>query len=140
MATLDQDEARQSTASQMADAGFLLALVFVTLFVTTFVLADDGGSSAGDAEAVAIEDLPISAAEKAQFQKMEDLEMVDAATVSAAVDANAPQDDKYSFSWIALAGTIGLAALYLGFVYRMSFKEYKEVVRARFGPPQRGSQ
>jgi hypothetical protein len=122
----------------MADAGFLLALLFVTLFVTTFVLADDAAtSSATGTETAAINEQPIPDVEKAQFAEMEELDMVDAETVAAAVEANAPSDDKYSFSWLALLGTIALAVAYLAFVYLMSFKEFREVVRARFGPPER---
>ncbi|MBA2550113.1 MAG: hypothetical protein H0V13_03450 [Nocardioidaceae bacterium] len=123
----------------MADAAFLLALLFLTLFVTTFVFADDGTSSSADQDVVSIEELPISAEEKGQFTKMTELEMVDEETVAASVSANAPQDDRYSFSWLALAGTVALALAYLGFVYAASFKEYREVVRARFGPPEGGS-
>jgi hypothetical protein len=128
----------QSRGSQMADAAFLLALLFLTLFVTTYVFTDQGGDGAGsDTTVTAIEELPISEAEKGQFLRMEELEMVDAETVAASVGANAPSEDKYSFSWTALLGTVSLALLYLGFVYAMSFKEYREVVRARFGPPER---
>jgi hypothetical protein len=124
----------------MADAGFLLALLFVTLFVTTFVFADDAATSTGaGTETAAINELPISDAEKSQFAEMEELEMADAESVAAAVEANAPRDDKYSFSWLALLGTVSLALAYLAFVYLMSFKEYREVVRARFGPPERSS-
>ena len=131
---------RQSMGSQMADAGFLLALLFVTLFVTTFVLADDAATSADTGnEAAAINELPIPDVEKAQFSEMEELEMVDAESVAAAVEANAPRGDKYSFSWLALLGTVALAIAYLAFVYMMSFKEFQEVVRARFGPPERSS-
>jgi hypothetical protein len=131
---------KQSMGSQMADAGFLLALLFVTLFVTTFVLAGDastGGSTA--AEKTAIKDLPIPAGEQAQFAKMEKLDMVDAETVAASVEANTPRADKYSFSWLALLGTVVLALAYLAFVYLVSFKEYREVVRARFGPSERSA-
>jgi hypothetical protein len=129
---------RQSMGSQMADAGFLLALLFVTLFVTTFVLADDAATSSDTGtETAAISEQPIPDVEKAQFAEMEELEMVDAESVAAAVEANAPSDDKYSFSWLALLGTIALAVAYLAFVYLMSFKEFREVVRARFGPPER---
>ena len=129
----------QSTSSQMADAAFLLALLFVTLFVTTFVLADEGGASSTNTEVASIEELPISAVEKAQFTEMTELDMVDAETVAASVTANAPQENRYSFSWLALAGTVALAVAYLGFVYMASFKEYREVVLARFGPPEGGS-
>ena len=131
---------RQSMGSQMADAGFLLALLFITLFVTTFVFADDAATSTGtSSDTVAINDLPIPQAEKDQFAEMEDLEMVDAESAAAAVEANAPREDKYSFSWLALLGTVALALAYLAFVYLMSFKEFREVVRARFGPPERGT-
>lgn len=129
---------RQSMGSQMADAGFLLALLFVTLFVTTFVLADDAATSSDTGtETAAIREQPIPDVENSQFTEMEELEMVDAESVAAAVEANAPSDDKYSFSWLALLGTIALAVAYLAFVYLMSFKEFREVVRARFGPPER---
>jgi hypothetical protein len=140
MTTPRESLPRQSMGSQMADAGFLLALLFVTLFVTTFVFADDAATSTGaGTETAAINELPISDAEKSQFAEMEELEMADAESVAAAVEANAPRDDKYSFSWLALLGTVSLALAYLAFVYLMSFKEYREVVRARFGPPERSS-
>jgi hypothetical protein len=123
---------RQSRGSQFLDAAFLLALLFVTLFVTTFVLADDpvGG---GETKAVPIAELDISAAEKQQFEAMKDEGMVDDATAAALVEANAPSDDKYEIAWGSLVGTIALAVLYLGFVYAASFREFREVVAARFG-------
>lgn len=128
---------RQSMGSQMADAGFLIALLFITLFVTTFVFADDAATSTDTGSGVAINELPITDAEREQFTEMEDLEMVDADSVAAAVEANTPSDDKYSFSWLALIGTVALALAYLAFVYLVSFREFREVVRARFGPPER---
>ena len=128
----------QSRGSQMADAAFLVALLFLTLFVTTFVLADDAASGgAASTEVTAIEDLPISDAEKEQFGEMAELEMVDDETVAASVEANSPSSGRYTFSWLALAGTVLLALAYLVFVYAMSLKEYREVVKARFGPPER---
>ena len=131
---------RQSMGSQMADAGFLLALLFITLFVTTFVFADDAATTSGtSSDTVAINELAIPQAERDQFTKMEDLEMVDAATVAASVEANTPREDKYSFNWLALMGTVALALAYLGFVYLMPFKEFREVIRARFGPPERSA-
>ena len=85
MTSQHETRATQSTGSQIADASFLLALLFVTLFVTTFVLADDAAPSTAETEVASIEELPIPAAEKAQFVKMQDLDMVDTATVTAAV-------------------------------------------------------
>jgi hypothetical protein len=122
----------------MADAAFLVALLFMTLFVTTYVFADDAASGGpASTEVTAIEELPISGAEKEQFREMAELEMVDDETVAASVEANSPSSERYSFSWVALAGTVLLALAYLVFVYAMSFKEYREVVKARFGPPER---
>lgn len=123
---------RQSRGSQFVDAAFLLALLFVTLFVTTFVLADDSGATS-ETEVVPISQLDISEAEKQQFQTMKDEGLVDDATASQLVEANAPSDDKYAIAWGSLIGTIALAVLYLGFVYFASFREYREVVAARFG-------
>jgi len=121
----------------MADAAFLLVLLFVTLFVTTYVFADGGAAGGGStSETAAIEDLPISETEKSQFLEMEELGMVDVETVAASVEANTPTEGKYAFSWIALLATVALALFYLVFVYAMSFREYREVVRARFGPSE----
>lgn len=127
----------QPRGSQMADAAFLMVLLFVTLFATTYLFSADGVAGGGSAgEVSTIEELPISEAEKTQFLEMEERGMVDAETVAASVEANQPSDDRYSFSWLALLGTVALALAYSGFVYSMSIKEYREVVRARFGPPE----
>ena len=123
---------RQSRGSQFVDAAFLLALLFVTLFVTTFVLADDP-ADASKTDVVPVSQLDISEAEKRQFETMKAEGLVDDATASELVAANAPSDDKYQIAWGALFGTVGLAVLYLGFVYAASFREYREVVAARFG-------
>lgn len=124
---------RQSGASQLADAAFLLALLFGSLFVTTFVFAEEESSSGQQGKPVPVAQLPISQAEKTQYQQMVDLEMVAPPDVQAAVDANEPGASKYAISWPSLAGTIALAVAYLLFVYRMSFKEYRLVIAAKFG-------
>lgn len=129
---------RQSHASQLADAAFLMALLFGTLFVTTFVFADDGTTTATQ-QTSSIENLPISDAEKQQYHTMVAHEMIDEAGVQAAVEANQPGADKYDFSWLALILTVAIAALYLGFVYRMSFSEYRDVIASRFGTDEGGT-
>lgn len=127
---------RQSKRSQFIDAATLLALLFLTLFVTTFVLAEEETTDSAAAKPISQQD--ISAAEKRQYQVMKDEGLVDDTTVSTLVKDNAPRDDKYSVSWPLLGGTVGLAVLYLGFVYSTSFREYREVVAARFGREEEG--
>lgn len=125
---------RQGTAGQMMDVLFLLVILFGTLFVTTFIFApDDESDAVGPSGSVSIQQLPIGDAEKAQYERMVQLGVTTEDDVRAAVDANEPRSDKYSFSWLSLAGTVGLTAAYLLFVYRVSFREYREVVTARFG-------
>lgn len=124
--------ARQARGSQFVDASFLLVLLFLTLFVTTFVLAEDTASTDG-AKSTPISQLDISPAEKKQFETMKAEGLVTDETASALVEANAPSKDKYPIAWGSLMLTVALAVLYLGFVYAMSFREYREVVVARFG-------
>lgn len=128
---------RQSHSGQLVDAVFLMALLFGTLFVTTFVLADEPATTTTQ-QTSTIDELPINAAEKQQYRTMVDREMIDEAGVQAAVAANQPDSNKYDFSWGALILTAAIAMAYLGFVYRISFNEYRDVIASRFGPGERG--
>ncbi|WP_156993064.1 hypothetical protein [Pseudonocardia acaciae] len=130
----------QSKRGQLVDAATILALIFVTLFATTFLVSESdtaaasSGPEAGQQRQLA--DLPITPAERAQYQKLIDSGTVDLPAVTAAVDANRPEPDKYSFSLAALLGTAALLAAYLAFVYRASFREYREVIEEKFGPKE----
>lgn len=126
---------RQSGRSQFVDAVVILVLLFATMFVTTWIVestADDGGG-AGTTNAKSIEQLPISAAEREQYQSMVDEGMVDEETAGQQVADNAPASDKYPINPWLLIGTALLLLGYLGFVYRMSFKEYRDVIDEKFG-------
>jgi hypothetical protein len=128
----------QSTRGQFLDAFFILALLFATLFATTYIVktqAVDGAGGAVTAE-VPIAQLPISEVEKQQFQKLVSSGKVDLQTVNAAVAANRPDADRYDFSVLSLMLTAGLIVAYMVFVYAMSFKQYREVIAERFGPPE----
>lgn len=124
----------QSMRGQLLDALFILVLLFATLFVTTYI-AQGGGDSTGSesSEVKPISELPISSAEKQQFQKMVNNDMVSLEVINTSIDANQPDPDKYNFSTLALIITAGLLAAYLVFVYWSSFKEYKEVIEEKFG-------
>ena len=126
---------RQTKGMQFVDAATLIALLFVTLFVTTFMFESGGEETAsGATEITSISQLNISEAEKQQFELMMSRGMVDEETVVALTTANAPSDSKYRIEWLPLIGVTALAAAYLAFVYFMSFREYREVIATRFGP------
>lgn len=134
MTSTTSNEPRQSKAGQFVDAATLIALLFITLFVTTFVFAQESAEAPSTEEPTAISQLNISPAEKQQFELMKSKGMVDDATVGQLTKDNAPSNDMYKIEWLPLIGITALAAAYLAFVYLMSFREYREVITARFGP------
>lgn len=133
MTSATSTSTKQSSAGQFIDAATLIGLLFITLFVTTFVFAQADEAPSTE-QATAVSQLNISPAEKRQFKQMKSKGMVDDATVTELVRANTPSDNKYSIEWLPLIGVTALAAAYLAFVYLMSFREYGEVITARFGP------
>lgn len=126
----------QSSRGQFLDAIFILVLLFGTLFVTTYIEASRAGGGGGGAqsEPTPLAELPITEAERVQFQKLIDEGATDLATVNDSVEANRPDPNQYDFSVIALAVTVIVIVAYLAFVYRTSFREYREVIEEKFGP------
>jgi hypothetical protein len=128
---------QQPVRGQLLDAFVVLALIFVTLFATTY-LTEAAETPSADPRPLA--ELPLTPGERVQYQKMIDSGTADLATITAAVEANQAGDDKYDIDVLALVGTALLLAVYLGFVYRTSFREYREVIDEKFGPrPSEGA-
>jgi hypothetical protein len=125
---------KQSGRGQVVDSLIIMVLLFAVLFGVTYYV--QSSTSAGEEENTPIAELPITPAEKQQYQRMIDKEIVDLPTVNAQVAASykRPGSDKYPISLWKLALTIAVIGGYLVFVYTVSFKEYREVVRERFGP------
>ena len=125
---------RQSGRGQIVDSVIIMLLLFAVLFGVTYYVQSTASSS--EVETRPIAELPITPAEKQQFQRMVDEEIVDLETVNAQVAASykRPGSDKYPISLWKLLLTIAVIGGYLVFVYKVSFKEYREVVRERFGP------
>jgi hypothetical protein len=125
----------QSRRGQLVDAATVLVLIFATLFVTTWIAQ---GSTTAPADAPwserPVADLPVNLTEQAQYQRLIDSGITDLAAVNAAVEATRNQSDKYDINPWALLGTAAVLAAYLAYVYRTSFREYREVVEERFGP------
>jgi hypothetical protein len=129
---------KQSGRGQFVDSVIILALLMVVLFGVTYFVQST--TSTSDVKVRPIAQLPITPAEKAQFQKLIDQDVVDLAGVNQQVADNRarPGSDQYPIGVVALIATIVVIAVYLAFVYAMSFKEYREVIRERFGPPEAG--
>lgn len=132
----DYEPPEQSRRDQLIDAATILVLIFATLFVTTYLGQDTTTTAAADAPAAArpVAELPVNDTERAQYQRLIDSGTTDLAAVNAAVEATKNQEDKYDINLWALLGTAALLVVYLGFVYRTSFREYREVIDERFGP------
>lgn len=128
---------RQGRRGQFLDAVVILVLIFATLFVTTYLTSEDSAAAA-PAQVQSVNDLPVTPGERVQYQKMIDSGTADLPTIAADVAANQPRSDKYEIDVLALLGTAALLALYLGFVYRASFREYREVIEEKFGPAPDG--
>lgn len=129
---------RQSLRGQLVDAAVILFLIFATLFVTTYLTGDESDEATDAPQVQQVSDLPVTPGEQAQYQKMIDTGTADLPTIAAGVEANQPDPHKYDIDWLALVGTAVLLAVYLGFVYRVSFTEYREVITERFGPRDQG--
>jgi hypothetical protein len=128
---------KQSGRSQFVDALVILVLLFVTLFATTWILERTSASASTTATSgKPIDQLPLTGAERRQYHRMADHGMVDRKTADQQVAENKPNDHEYPINpWLLLVTGLLLAG-YLGFVYRTSFKEYREVINQKFGRRQ----
>ena len=102
--------------------------------MTTFLTGDDESEATDTPQVTSVSQLPVTPGEAAQYQKMIDTGTADLPTIAAGVAANQPDPHKYDIDVLALVGTAALLAVYLGFVYRVSFREYREVIEEKFGP------
>jgi hypothetical protein len=129
---------KQSGRGQLVDSVIMLALLMVVLFgVTYFVQAT---ASSSEVEVRPLAQLPITPAEKAQFQTLIDQDVTDLEGVNQQVADNQakPGSEQYPIGVLALIATIVVIGVYLTFVYVVSFKQYRDVIRERFGPAEGG--
>jgi hypothetical protein len=125
---------KQGVRGQIVDSVIILALLFAVLFGVTYYV-QSSEETATPERPKPIAELPISATEKQQFQKAVDEGIVDLEAVNQQVADNRPRDDKYPIGIGAALATFGVIGVYLIFVYVVSFREYREVVRERFDSP-----
>jgi hypothetical protein len=126
---------KQSKRGQIFDSVFILALLFAVLFGVTYY--SNAAAAPTTSETKPLTELPLTQAERTQYQRAIDEDLVDLKGVNDQVAASTPKpgSEQYPISLLGLLATFGVIAAYLVFVYVMSFREYREVIRERFGPP-----
>ena len=130
---------KQSKRGQVFDSVFILVLLFAVLFGVTYYSNTAAAPTTSTVKPLA--QLPLTQVERQQYQRLIDEGLVDLKGVNDQVAASTPKPGpkQYPISLLAFLVTFGVIAAYLVFVYLMSFREYREVIRERFGPPA-GSQ
>ena len=124
---------KQSARGQLVDSLIILVLLMVVLFGVTYFV--QSSTSATEVKTKPLSELPITPTEKQQYALAIKKGIVDLPTVNQQVADNKESSDKYPIALGTLLITFAVIALYMGFVYVMSFKEYREVIREKFGPP-----
>jgi ABC-type glycerol-3-phosphate transport system permease component len=124
---------KQSARGQLVDSLIILVLLMVVLFGVTYFV--QSSTSATEVKTRPLAQLPITAAEKEQYRLAIQHGIVDLPTANQQVADNKEDSNKYPIAIGTLIITFGVIAIYLAFVYLVSFKEYREVIRERFGPP-----
>jgi hypothetical protein len=126
---------KQSKRGQIFDSVFILALLFAVLFGVTYY--SNSAAAPTTPAAKPLSQLPITQAERQQYQKAIDEDLVDLQGANDQVAASTPKpgSEQYPISLMALLLTFGVIGAYLLFVYIASFREYREVIHERFGPP-----
>jgi hypothetical protein len=124
---------KQSARGQFVDSLIILVLLMVVLFGVTYFV--QSSTSVTSVKTRPLAQLPITPTEKKQFAVAIDEGLVDLPTVNQQVADNKATSDKYPIAIGTLIITFGVIGLYMAFVYIQSFKEYREVVREKFGDP-----
>jgi hypothetical protein len=124
---------KQSSRGQLVDSLIILVLLMVVLFGVTYFV--QSSTSTTSVKTRPLSELPITETEKAQYAVAIKEGIVDLPTANQQVADNHEDSNKYPIAIGTLIITFGVIALYMAFVYLISFKEYREVIRERFGPP-----
>jgi ABC-type glycerol-3-phosphate transport system permease component len=124
---------KQSSRGQLVDSLIILVLLMVVLFGVTYFV--QSSTSATEVKTRPLAQLPITQTEKEQYAVAIKEGIVDLPTVNQQVADNKEDSNKYPIAVGTLIITFGVIGLYMAFVYVQSFKEYREVVREKFGEP-----
>jgi hypothetical protein len=123
---------KQSGWGQFRDALLPIVLVFIILFGSTYLL--QATSSPPHVRHQTLNQLPITPAERSQYEKLIAAGDVTLDQVDQAVQTQRPNPHKYSLNVPLLLGILALIGVYLWFVFGVSFRQYREVIAEKFGP------
>ena len=115
----------QSAFGQIFDTLFLLALVLASLFAPVYLGLAAGAKTATDLAGKSWQEMGQSAAQQAAWEKLGQTPETAAPMIGSRFD--------YSFDPLMLALTAAVVIAYFIFVVRLSDKEYRDVIRERFG-------
>lgn len=125
----------QSRRGQLFDSVFLLALVFVVLFGVTYLYST---STSTPAHIKPLSQLPLTQVQQQQYHKVIKHDLTDLTGANTQIASSRPESgsSKYPIKLVSLIVTFGVIALYMVFIYVMSSREYREVIREHFGPAE----
>ncbi len=115
----------QSAFGQIFDTLFLLALVIAALFAPVYLGLAAGAKTTTDLTGKSWQEMGQSAAQQAAWEKIGQTPETAAPIIGSRFD--------YTFDPLALAITAAVVIAYFVFIVRFSDKEYRDVIRERFG-------
>lgn len=125
MANAPYQPPEQSKAGQLVDTFFLFALVVASLFVPVYLGMAGGGKTEIEFADKTWAGMGQNPAMQAQWEKLGYTPETAAPIISSRFD--------YAFDPLALGITAFVVIAYFIFVFRVSEKEYREVIAERFG-------
>lgn len=123
---------KQSGLGQLRDALLPILFVFVILFGSTYLL--QASSEPPPASHKTLQELPLTADERAQYTKLIASGDVTQEQVVRAVETQQPDPNRYRLNIPLLLGLLAMIAVYLWFVFAVSFRQYRDVINEKFGP------
>jgi hypothetical protein len=128
---------KQSGRGQLRDGLLIIVLVFIVLFGSTYLLQATSSTSAIRNET--LQQLPLNQVERVQYQKLIAAGDVTLAEVDQQVETQQPDPHHYSLNIGLLIAIFLFIGIYLAFVFGVSLRQYREVIREKFDSAHSGA-
>jgi hypothetical protein len=125
---------KQSGRGQLRDGLLIIVLVFLVLFGSTYLLQATSHAPAVRSET--LQQLPLNQAERVQYEKLIKAGDLTLADVDQQVETQQPDPHHYSLNVPLLIGIFLFIGIYLSLVFGVSLRQYREVIREKFGSAQ----